>query len=95
MNDDDGQKTTFPKKGPTDDAAGVANTGRKGDTKELGMGDMPMIKAGGASSSGSGPTGSPRSYPKGGKPSMDASKFNPMNDKANTYAVGGVGKGED
>ncbi len=46
------------------------------------------------SSSGSGPTGSRNDYAKKGQaaaaPSMDASKFNPMNDGKNTYAVGGI-----
>lgn len=52
---------------------------------------MDMIRGGG-SGDGSGPTGSSRNYPKGGKPSMSPD-FNPMNDKkrgATDWAVGGV-----
>lgn len=52
---------------------------------------LEMIKAGG-SSDGSGPTRSPRSYPKGGGAKASAD-FNPMNDKkrgGTTWGVGGV-----
>lgn len=60
-------------------------------TKEISTKKAEMIKAGG-SGDGSGPTGSSRSYPKGGKVSMEAN-FNPMKDKkrdATSWAVGGV-----
>ena len=52
---------------------------------------LDMIKGGG-SGDGSGPTGSSRSYPKGGGVNMSAD-FNPMKDKkrgATDLYVGGV-----
>jgi hypothetical protein len=61
------------------------------DTKLQSSKSMEMIRAGG-SGDGGGPTGSSRSYPKGGKPSMTPD-FNPMKDKkrgATDWAVGGV-----
>ena len=62
-------------------------------SKEISSKTMEMTKAGGQTSGG-GPTESTRSYPKGGKPSMNAAAFNPMNGKPSTYGIGGVGKGE-
>lgn len=53
---------------------------------------MEMIQAGGSGGDSSGPTGSSRSYPKGGGVKMSAD-FNPMKDKkrgATDWAVGGV-----
>lgn len=61
--------------------------------KLIKSGTMPdAIKGGGQS--GSGPTGSSRSYPKGA--ARTNSDLNPMKSHSNgpTYAVGGVGKGE-
>jgi hypothetical protein len=95
LGDPESQKTNYPKKGAGDDPAGVANTGRSSDSKELGSGTMDMIKGGGVTGESDGPTGSSRSYAKGSKPSMDANRFNPMNSKPTGYATGGVGKGED
>jgi hypothetical protein len=66
-------------------------TGEVGHDKALSSKSMDMIKGGG-SGDGSGPTGSSRSYPKGGKPSMSPD-FNPMKDKkrgATDWVVGGV-----
>ncbi len=66
-------------------------TGEVGRDKEISVKKAPMIQAGG-SGAGAGPTGSSRSYPKGGKPSMSPD-FNPMKDKkrnATDWAVGGV-----
>ena len=65
--------------------------GEVGKDKEISSKPAEMIKAGG-SGDGGGPTGSSRSYPKGGKPSMTPD-FNPMSDKkrgATDWAVGGV-----
>lgn len=53
---------------------------------------LEMIKAGSPTGDGAGPTGSARSYPKGGMPSMTPD-FNPMADKkrgGTTWAVGGI-----
>jgi hypothetical protein len=91
-NSDTGSETvTYPKKGASDGVVG--NTGRSSDSKELASGPLEMTKAGGMS--GSGPTGSSRTYAKGSKVSTDANRFNPMKAKISTFAVGGVGKGED
>lgn len=61
------------------------------DDKMVSSKPAEMIKAGGSGGDNSGPTGSSRSYPKGGKPSMSPD-FNPMHDKkrgATDWAVGG------
>lgn len=66
-------------------------TGEVGHGKEISSKPAEMIKAGG-SGDGGGPTGSSRSYPKGGKPSMSAD-FNPIKDSkrgGTDWAVGGV-----
>jgi hypothetical protein len=63
------------------------------DDKLISSKSMPMIKAGASTGDSSGPTGSSRSYPKGGGVSMSAD-FNPMKDKkrgGTDWAVGGVG----
>jgi len=63
-----------------------------GGSKELSRKPLDMIRAGG-SGDGSGPTGSSRAYPKGGKGSFKPD-FNPMDDKQRSgtdWAVGGVG----
>lgn len=63
-----------------------------GKDKVLSSKPLAMTGAGGANSNGSGgPTGSSRSYPKGGKPSMTPD-FNPMKDRTRggtDWAVGG------
>lgn len=67
-------------------------TGEAGHGKEISSKSMDMIKGGGNGGNDSGPTGSSRLYPKGGKVSMKPD-FNPMNDKkrgATDWAVGGV-----
>jgi hypothetical protein len=67
-------------------------TGEAGHGKEISSKSMDMIKGGGGGGNDSGPTGSSRFYPKGGKVSMKPD-FNPMNDKkrgATDWAVGGV-----
>jgi hypothetical protein len=68
-------------------------SGEVGHDKVLSSKSAGMIKGGSANSDGSGgPTGSKRSYPKGGSVSMSAD-FNPMRDKkrgATDWAVGGV-----
>ncbi len=56
------------------------------DSKEISSKSLDMIKAGGKS--GSGPTGSTSSYPKGGKVGMTAD-FVPKG-KGSTYGVNGV-----
>jgi hypothetical protein len=66
----------------------------QGKDKEISRGSADMLKAGGSGSDSgsSGPTGSSRSYPKGGKVSMTPD-FNPMNDKkrgGTDWVVGGV-----
>ncbi len=91
LGDPESQKTSYPKKGASDDPAGVANTGRGSDSKELGSGSMDMIKAGGMTGGSSGPTGSSRTYAKGSKVSMDAGRFNPMNSKGQPFGTAGVG----
>lgn len=66
-------------------------SGDGGRGKVLSSGSEPMIRAGG-SGDGSGPTGSSRSYPKGGHVDMKPD-FNPMDDKkrgATDWVVGGV-----
>lgn len=66
-------------------------TGELGHNKEISSKPAEMIRAGG-SGDGSGPTGSSRSYPKGGKANLKPD-FNPMCDKqrgATDWAVGGV-----
>lgn len=66
-------------------------TGEVGDDKAMSSKPADMIKAGG-SGDGSGPTGSSRSYPKGGKPSLSPD-FNPMRDKHRSgtdWVTGGV-----
>jgi hypothetical protein len=55
-------------------------TGEVGKDKEISSKSMDMIKGGGVDGDNSGPTGSSRTYPKGGKVSMTPD-FNPMNDK--------------
>lgn len=64
-------------------------TGEVGHDKALSKKPLDMIKAGG-SGDGSGPTGSSRSYPKGGKVAM-RTDFNPQKEKATEWAVGGAG----
>lgn len=68
-------------------------TGEVGHDKELSNKPAEMTKGGGANSDGSGgPTGSSRTYPKGGKANLSPD-FNPMRDKqrgATDWAVGGV-----
>lgn len=59
--------------------------------KEVSMKSIEGAKGGGES--GTGPTGSSRSYPKG-KSSGFSADFNPMKHPATDYAVGGVGKGD-
>jgi hypothetical protein len=62
-----------------------------GDDKGITSKSMEMTKGG--SSYTSGPTGSSRSYPKGGKgpsDSQDASQFNPQRAKVSDIYVGGV-----
>lgn len=66
-------------------------TGEAGRGKELSSKPLEMTKGGG-SGDGGGPTGSSRSYPKGGAVSLKPD-FNPMTDKkrgATDYAVGGI-----
>lgn len=66
-------------------------TGEIGKDKEISSRTADMIKAGG-SGDGSGPTGSSRSYPKGGKVNLTPD-FNPLKDKkrgATDWVVGGV-----
>jgi hypothetical protein len=92
MDNEGSQGRVFPKKGAVDDAAKV---GGGSDDKLLASGGLDMLKAGGVEGGKNGPTGSPREYPKGGKPAMDAKAFNPMNDKSGcSYGTVGVGKGE-
>lgn len=58
----------------------------EGKSKVLTSGKMPTegtAKAGGMSTSG--PTGSSRSYAKGGAPKMNPMGFNPMNGKVSPY----------
>ena len=68
-------------------------TGEIGKDKEISNKPADMIKAGGSGDSGSGcPTGSSRSYPKGGRVDLSPD-FNPMRDKRRSgtdWAVGGV-----
>ena len=67
-------------------------TGEVGKGKEISTKPMEMIKAGPTDGNNSGPTGSERNYPKGGKPSMSPD-YNPMKDSkrgATTWVVGGV-----
>jgi len=45
---------------------------------------------GGGGSNATGPTTSPRSYPKGSRVSTDAGRLNPRNDKPSDVYVGGV-----
>lgn len=66
-------------------------SGEVGRDKVLSSKPMEMTKAGGKDGENSGPTGSSRSYPKGGKPSMSPD-FNPMKDRkrgGTDWAVGG------
>ncbi len=67
----------------TDYSKGSSKMGK--DSKEISSSSMPMTKAGGKS--GSGPTGSKDSYPKGSKVSMSAD-FVPTG--KNTYGINGV-----
>jgi len=63
----------------------------RSDNKLKKSGSLEMIRGGG-SGDGGGPTGSSRSYPKGGGVKASAD-FNPMHDKkrgATDWAVGGV-----
>ena len=67
-------------------------TGEVGHGKEISSKPAEMIKAGPQDGNNSGPTGSERMYPKGGKPNMSPD-FNPMKDSkrgATDWAVGGV-----
>lgn len=64
--------------------------GTRGDDKLQSSASLTMIAAGparGGSGSGS-PTGSSRSYPKGG--SVPLKPVDPMKDSKSTYGVGGV-----
>lgn len=66
-------------------------TGEVGHDKLLSSKPAEMTKGGG-SGDGGGPTGSPRTYPKGSKANLSPD-FNPMCDKkrgATNWAVGGV-----
>lgn len=66
-------------------------TGEVGHDKLLSSKKADMTKGGG-SGDGSGPTGSSRTYPKGGKPRLEAD-FNPMRDKKRSgtdWVTGGV-----
>lgn len=66
-------------------------TGEVGHGKEISSKGMEMTKGGG-SGDGSGPTGSSRTYPKGGAPNLSPD-FNPLKDKkrgGTTWVVGGV-----
>lgn len=62
-------------------------------SKVIKSGSLEMIQAGGAlPTGGSGPTGSSRTYPKGGSVSTSAD-FNPMKDSkrgGTSWCVGGV-----
>lgn len=58
------------------------------DSKVVSSGKLDGAKAG-KSGDGSGPTGSSRSYPKGGSVSTKAD-FNPQKCAATDWAVGGV-----
>lgn len=63
-------------------------TGSVGEDKLQSSGSLEMIKAG-SPSTGTGPTGSSRSYPKSGSVSLSAD-FNPMKTPGSTYGVNGV-----
>lgn len=67
-------------------------TGENGHDKLQSSGALEMTKGGGSGGDSSGPTGSSRSYPKGGKVGLKAD-FNPMKDSkrgGTDWAVGGV-----
>ena len=64
-------------------------SGEAGHSNVISSKPLEMTKAGG-SGDGSGPTGSSRSYPKGGKVAM-RTDFNPQKKKATDWAVGGAG----
>lgn len=69
-----------------------SKTGAEGDDKLVGSSRLEMIKGGAAEAAshpGSGPTGSPRAYPKGSNLSLKAD-FNPMKVPPTDYGVGGV-----
>ena len=63
-------------------------TGREGEDKQLGSSPLTMTQ-GGPGTTATGPTGSSRSYPKGGSLSLTPD-YNPQKVPASTYAVGGV-----
>lgn len=66
-----------------------SKAGEVGHDKLLSSGKLPDPIKASKSGDGSGPTGSSRSYPKGGGVSLKAD-FNPQTCKATDYAVGGV-----
>jgi hypothetical protein len=71
----------------------MADTTAFGKDKGLTSKSMDMISGGsGGGNSGSGPTGSSRSYPKGGSKPADTqdAPFNPQKVSATDYRVGGV-----
>jgi hypothetical protein len=59
--------------------------------KQISTSDTNLIPKAGKGGDGSGPTGSSRSYPKGGKPGLNPNELWPGRDREGwTYAVGGV-----
>lgn len=60
-----------------------------GDSKEIASTKLDGASAGNKSGDGSGPTGSSRSYPKGGSVSLKAD-WNPQKIKPAGWGVGGV-----
>jgi hypothetical protein len=66
-----------------------SKSGEAGHDKVLSSGKLSDPISASKSGDGSGPTGSCRSYPKGGKVSMTPD-FNPQKCKATDFAVGGV-----
>ena len=66
-------------------------TDSTGKSKLLTTKAVPPVKAGASYGGNSGPTGSPRTYPKGKGPTDGAAcDFNPMNGGKSTYGLDGV-----
>lgn len=72
---------------PKTSSGDAMNTNQYGDGSNK---SAPAMEGGGMSSV-SGPTTSPRTYPKGSKVSLDAGRLNPQKQACSDIYVGGVG----